>query len=187
MRGGIRPCGRGRPSGPAPQCSRRLTCLPMEIRGPMTGRRARPTARNDQPSGIGGRLSVCSALSDERRPLALTSSLPAQPAWPAPTMNLTLQLRHQHARILMMLGDLEADLAAPGGRAPADSLHWQWCHLEQWLEVHLAFEQTELYPQLRQASAAHESGRGSRPSAPAGASIAPGAASRAPQIGRAHV
>ena len=80
----------------------------------------------------------------------------------------------------MMLGDLEADLAAPGGRAPADSLHWQWCHLEQWLEVHLAFEQTELYPQLRQASAAHESGRGSRPSAPAGASIAPGAASRAP-------
>ena len=67
-------------------------------------------------------------------------------------MNLTLQLRHQHARILMMLGDLEADLAEPDSLSHADSLHWQWCHLDQWLEVHLAFEQTELYPQLLRAS-----------------------------------
>ena len=69
-------------------------------------------------------------------------------------MNLTLQLRHQHARILMMLGDLEADLADPGSPFRADSLHWQWCHLDQWLEVHLAFEQTELYPELLRASQA---------------------------------
>lgn len=64
-------------------------------------------------------------------------------------MTLCNQLRSQHARILLMLTEIESILDARPGGLDTNALHLKACHLTRWVMVHLAFEQTELYPLLQ--------------------------------------
>ncbi len=63
-------------------------------------------------------------------------------------MNLTTQLRNQHARILSMVSELESMIGDSTPALDAAEWHPKVCHLMGWVLVHLEFAQTELYPSL---------------------------------------
>ncbi|MFT3802214.1 MAG: hypothetical protein QM766_13465 [Burkholderiaceae bacterium] len=63
-------------------------------------------------------------------------------------MNLTTQLRSQHARILSMVSELESMISDGAPALNAAEWHPKVCHLMGWVLVHLEFAQTELYPSL---------------------------------------
>jgi hypothetical protein len=63
-------------------------------------------------------------------------------------MNPTATFRHQHARILAMLAQVEPMLDARTVLADTASIHLQSLHLMRWVLVHLADEEQSLYPTL---------------------------------------